>query len=53
MAPTSDPSLYPTIAHSSVPMYEVILDFGDASDEKCRPPENLEILVYYAVLDEI
>ncbi|KAM1234377.1 hypothetical protein ACFX2J_003965 [Malus domestica] len=53
MAPTSDLSLNPTIANSSVPMYEVILDYGDASDETCRPPENREISVYYALLDEV
>ncbi|KAM2580622.1 hypothetical protein TB1_002988 [Malus domestica] len=45
MAPTSDPSLNPTIAHSSVPTHEVILDYGDASDETCRPSENRKILV--------
>ena len=40
MAPISDPILNPTIAHSSVPTHEVILDYGDASDETCRPPEK-------------
>ncbi|KAM2012748.1 hypothetical protein ACFX1T_024563 [Malus domestica] len=53
MAPISDLSLNPTIAHSSIPMHEVILDHGDASDETCRPPENREISVHYAVLDEV
>ena len=52
MAPTSDPSLNPTITHSFVPTYEVILDYSDALDETCRPPENREISVHYAVLDE-
>ena len=51
--PTSDPSLNPTIAHSSVPTHEVILDYNDASDETCRPPENCKISVHYAVLDEV
>ena len=53
MAPTSDPSLNPTIAHSSDPTHEVILDYGDASDETYRPPENREILVHYIILDEV
>ncbi|KAM1510718.1 hypothetical protein TB1_019085 [Malus domestica] len=53
MAPTSDCSLNPTIAHSSVPRHEVILDYGDASDETCRPLENREILVHCTVLDEV
>ena len=53
MAPTSDSSLNPTIAHSSVPTHEVILDYGDASDETCRPPEKREISVHYTVLDEV
>ena len=53
MAPTSDPSLNPTIAHSPIPTHEVILDYGDASDETCWPPKNREISVYYAVLDEV
>ncbi|KAM2132334.1 hypothetical protein ACFX1Q_013733 [Malus domestica] len=50
---TSDPSLNPTIAHSSILTYEVILDYGDVLDETTRPPENREILVHYAVLDEV
>ncbi|KAM2228185.1 hypothetical protein ACFXTI_014911 [Malus domestica] len=53
MAPTSDPSLNPTIADSSVPTHEVILDYGDASDETCRPSENREISVHYTVLDAV
>ncbi|KAM1716481.1 hypothetical protein EV2_024876 [Malus domestica] len=53
MAPTSDPSLNPTIADSSVPTHEVILDYGDASDETCWPPENRVISVHYTVLDEV
>ncbi|KAM1935321.1 hypothetical protein ACFX15_019392 [Malus domestica] len=53
MAPTSDPSLNPTIAHSSVPTYEVILDYGDVSNETYRPSENREISVHYTVLDEV
>ena len=53
MALTSDPSLNPTIAHSFVPKHEVILDYGDALDETCQPPENREISVHYAVLDEV
>ncbi|KAM1635107.1 hypothetical protein ACFXTN_011967 [Malus domestica] len=53
MAPSSDPSLNLTIAHSSVPMHKVILDYGDASDETCRSPENSEISVHYVVLDEV
>ncbi|KAM1861683.1 hypothetical protein ACFX13_013732 [Malus domestica] len=53
MAPTSDPSLNLTMAQSCVPTHEVILDYGDALDEKCRPPENHEILVHYTVLDEV
>ncbi|KAM1936245.1 hypothetical protein ACFX15_013539 [Malus domestica] len=53
MAPTNDPSLNPTIAYSSVPTHEVILDYGDALDETCRPPDNCEILVQYTVLDEV
>ena len=50
---TSDPSLNPTIAHSSVPTHEVILDYGGTSDETCRPPENHEISVHYTVLYEV
>ncbi|KAM1353001.1 hypothetical protein ACFX2H_032532 [Malus domestica] len=46
MAPTSDPSLNPTT-------HEVILDYDDASDETCRPPENHEISVHYTILDEV
>ncbi|KAM3000765.1 hypothetical protein FF2_037134 [Malus domestica] len=53
MAPTSDLSLNPTIAHSSVPTHEVILDYGDALDETCWPSQNREILVHYTVLDEV
>ncbi|KAM2686025.1 hypothetical protein EV2_008966 [Malus domestica] len=53
MALTSNPSLNPTIVHSSVPTYEVILDYGDDSDETWRPPENREISVHYTVLDEV
>ncbi|XP_068329664.1 secreted RxLR effector protein 161-like [Pyrus communis] len=53
MAPISDPSLNTTIAYSSVPTHEVILDYGNASDERCRPPENHEISVHYTVLDEL
>ncbi|KAM1980295.1 hypothetical protein ACFX15_036927 [Malus domestica] len=53
MAPTSDPSLIPTIAHSSVPTHEVIPDYSDASDKTCRPLENREISVHYTVLDEV
>ena len=50
---TSDPGLNPTIAHSSIPMHEVILDYGDASDKTCQPPENREISVHYTILDEV
>ncbi|KAM1553233.1 hypothetical protein ACFX1X_006196 [Malus domestica] len=53
MALTSEPSLNLTIAHSSVPTHEVILNYGDASDETCRPSENREISVHYTVLDEV
>ncbi|XP_068309791.1 uncharacterized protein [Pyrus communis] len=53
MAPTGDPSLNLTIVHSSVLTHEFILDYGDASEETCQPPENHEILVHYAVLDEV
>ncbi|KAM1965955.1 hypothetical protein ACFX15_046233 [Malus domestica] len=53
MAPISDPSLNPTIAHSSGPTHEVILDYGDASEETCRSPENREISVHYTILDEV
>ncbi|KAM1467529.1 hypothetical protein ACFX2I_032618 [Malus domestica] len=53
MAPTSDTSLNLNIAHSSVPTHEVILDYGDASDETCQPPVNHEILIHYTVLDEV
>ncbi|KAM2662030.1 hypothetical protein EV1_008774 [Malus domestica] len=49
MAQTSDPSLNLTIAHSSVPTHEVILDYGDVLDETNRPLENHEISVHYAV----
>ena len=50
---TSDPSLNPTIAYSSVPTHEVILDYGDVLDETYQPPENHEISVHYAILDEV
>ncbi|KAM1025236.1 hypothetical protein ACFX2C_038431 [Malus domestica] len=53
MTPTSDPSLNPTIVYSSVPTHEVILDYGDALNETCQPPENREISVHYIVLDEV
>ncbi|KAM1560839.1 hypothetical protein ACFX1Z_004045 [Malus domestica] len=53
MAPTSDPSLNLTIAYSSIPTHEVILDYGDALNKTCRPPENREILVHYPVLDKV
>ncbi|KAM1683262.1 hypothetical protein ACFX14_034438 [Malus domestica] len=53
MAPTSDPSLNPTIAHSPVLTHEVILDYGDALDETCWPSENREISLHYTVLDEV
>ncbi|KAM1574264.1 hypothetical protein TB2_044033 [Malus domestica] len=53
MAQTSDPSLNLTIVHSSVPMHEVILDYSDTLDETCRPPENREISIHYAVLDKV
>ncbi|KAM2134825.1 hypothetical protein ACFX1R_004799 [Malus domestica] len=52
-AQTSEPSLNLTIAYSSIPTYEVILDYGDASDETCQPSENCEISVHYAILDEV
>ncbi|KAM1651843.1 hypothetical protein ACFXTN_004365 [Malus domestica] len=53
MAPTSDPSLNSTIAHSFIQMHEVILDYGNTSYETCQPPKNCEISVYYAVLDDV
>ncbi|KAM2208315.1 hypothetical protein ACFXTI_024336 [Malus domestica] len=53
ITPTSDPSLNLTIAHSSIPTHEVILDYGDASNETCQPFENREISVHYTVLDEV
>ena len=46
----------PTLKHGrppSVPTHEVILDYCDASDKTCRPPENREISVHYTVLDEL
>ena len=43
----------PTIAHSYVPTYEVILDYGDVLDKTTQPPENREISVHYTVLDEV
>ncbi|KAM1850933.1 hypothetical protein ACFX13_015054 [Malus domestica] len=52
-AQTSDPSLNSTIAYLSVPMHEVILDYGDVLDEICWPFENCEISFHYAVLDEV
>ncbi|KAM1624335.1 hypothetical protein ACFX2K_022528 [Malus domestica] len=52
-AQTSELSLNPTIAYLSVPMHKVIIDYGDASDETCRPPENCEISIHYIVLDEV
>ncbi|KAM1195661.1 hypothetical protein ACFX2J_022119 [Malus domestica] len=42
-----------TIAYSSVSTFKVILDYGDVLDETYQPPENREILVHYAVLDEL
>ncbi|KAM1324743.1 hypothetical protein ACFX2H_045548 [Malus domestica] len=53
MAQTSDLSLNLTIAYSFVPTHELILDYGNVLDETNRPPENREILVNYAVLDEV
>ena len=35
------------------PMHEIILDYGDALDETCRPPENRKISIHYVVLDEV
>ncbi|KAM2866908.1 hypothetical protein COP2_022881 [Malus domestica] len=34
-------------------MHGVIRDYGDVLDETNRPPENREILVHYAILDEV
>ncbi|KAM0984301.1 hypothetical protein ACFX14_011873 [Malus domestica] len=52
-ASTSDPSLNPTITHSYIPTHKVILDYGDVLEETTRPPENREISVHYAILDEV
>ena len=53
MAQTSNPSLNPTIAYSSVPMHEVIIYYSDVLDETNQPPENPEISVHYTVLEEV
>ncbi|KAM0982176.1 hypothetical protein ACFX2A_015433 [Malus domestica] len=52
-AQTNDPSLNLTIAYSSVPTYEVIQDYGDILNETYQSPENREISIHYAVLDEV
>ncbi|KAM0993108.1 hypothetical protein EV2_009120 [Malus domestica] len=52
-AQTTEPSLNPTTTYLYIPTYEVILDYGNVLDETNWPPENLEISVHYAVLDEV
>ncbi|KAM1093721.1 hypothetical protein ACFX1Q_009540 [Malus domestica] len=52
-AQITEPSLNPTTTYLYIPTYEVILDYGNVLDETNWPPENLEISVNYAVLDEV
>ena len=43
----------PTIAYSFYPTHEEILDYGNVLEETNPPPENREISVYYASLDDV
>ncbi|KAM3003418.1 hypothetical protein FF2_033774 [Malus domestica] len=43
----------PTIAYSFYPTHEEILDYGNVLKEMNSPPENHEISVYYASLDDV
>ena len=43
----------PTIAYSFYPTHEEILDYGNVLEETNPPPENCEISVYYASLDDV
>ncbi|KAM2245774.1 hypothetical protein PS1_006802 [Malus domestica] len=48
-----EPTLNLTIAYLFYPTHEEILDYGSVLEETNPPPENHEILVYYASLDEV
>ena len=42
-----------TIAYSFYPTHEEILDYGSVLEETNPPPENREISIYYASLDDV
>ncbi|KAM1435803.1 hypothetical protein ACFX2I_043704 [Malus domestica] len=46
-------TMYPTVAYSFYPTHEGILDYGSVLEEMNLPPENHEISVYYASLDDV
>ncbi|KAB2617089.1 inosine-5'-monophosphate dehydrogenase 2-like [Pyrus ussuriensis x Pyrus communis] len=48
-----EPTVIPTIAYSFYPTHEEILDYGSVLEEKNFLPENREISVYYASLDDV
>ncbi|KAM1084571.1 hypothetical protein ACFX19_023256 [Malus domestica] len=48
-----EPTVNPTIAYSFYPTHEEILDYGNVLEETNPPPDNLEISVYYASLDDV
>ncbi|KAM1914997.1 hypothetical protein ACFX13_034897 [Malus domestica] len=48
-----EPTVNPTIAYSFYPTPEEILDYGSVIEETNPPPENREISVYYASLDDV
>ncbi|KAM2817807.1 hypothetical protein COP1_041878 [Malus domestica] len=48
-----EPTVNPIIAYSCYPTHEEILDYGSVLEETNPPPENREISVYYASLDDV
>ncbi|KAM2472176.1 hypothetical protein ACFX1W_047366 [Malus domestica] len=48
-----EPIVNPTIAYSFYPTHEEILDYGSVLEETNPPPENREISIYYASLDDV
>ena len=47
------PTVNPTITYSLYPTHQEILDYGSVLEETNPPPENCEISVYYASLDDV
>ena len=48
-----EPTVNPIIAYSFYPTHEEILDYKNVIEEKNPPPQNYEISVYYASLDDV